>query len=80
MSSLERRYARLLCAYPAAYRAERGDEMLDTLMEAAPDAVADRRSVTPGHSSSAGFGFGRPKTGAFRRRRISVPRPRSPLH
>ena len=37
MSALERRYGRLLRAYPSAYRAERSDEMLDTLMAAAPD-------------------------------------------
>jgi hypothetical protein len=30
---LERRYRRLLLAYPAAYRRARGDELLDTLME-----------------------------------------------
>jgi hypothetical protein len=31
--TLERRYRRLLSAYPRAYRAERGDELLETLME-----------------------------------------------
>jgi hypothetical protein len=36
MTALERRYSRLLRAYPSAYRAERGDEILDTLMAAAP--------------------------------------------
>jgi hypothetical protein len=35
MTALERRYGRLLRAYPSAYRAERSDEMLDTLMAAA---------------------------------------------
>jgi hypothetical protein len=36
MSALERRYRRLLRAYPACYRKERGAEMLATLLEAAP--------------------------------------------
>ena len=35
-TSLERRYRRLLWAYPAAYRHRRGDELLATLLEAAP--------------------------------------------
>lgn len=35
MTSLERRYRRLLRAYPAAYRQHRGDELLATLLEAA---------------------------------------------
>jgi hypothetical protein len=33
MTALERRYRRLLRAYPASYRAARGDEMLTTLVE-----------------------------------------------
>ena len=36
MSSLERRCRRLLRAYPAWYRRGRGDEILDTLLEASP--------------------------------------------
>lgn len=36
MSNLERRYARLLRLYPAAYRAERGPELLDALLQAEP--------------------------------------------
>lgn len=36
MTGLERGYRRLLLAYPAWYRRERGDEMLDTLLAAAP--------------------------------------------
>ena len=36
MSSLERRCRRLLRAYPAWYRRGRGEEMLDTLLEASP--------------------------------------------
>ena len=36
MSSLERRCRRLLRAYPAWYRRERGEEMLGTLLEASP--------------------------------------------
>ncbi|MEO3802345.1 hypothetical protein [Nonomuraea sp. B1E8] len=35
MSALERRYRRLLRAYPRAYRAEHGDELLDVLLESA---------------------------------------------
>jgi len=35
MTGLERRYRRLLRAYPAAYRRRRGDELLATLLEAA---------------------------------------------
>ncbi len=35
MRALERRYGRLLRAYPASYRRERGDEILSTLLEAA---------------------------------------------
>lgn len=42
-ASLERSYRWLLFAYPAAYRSERSDELLDTLMEAAP---AGRRRPT----------------------------------
>jgi hypothetical protein len=36
MTGLERGYRRLLRAYPAWYRRERGEEMLDTLLAAAP--------------------------------------------
>ncbi|HTF07407.1 MAG TPA: hypothetical protein VK659_04460 [Asanoa sp.] len=36
MSALERRYRRLLLAYPRAYRRARGDEMLTTLLDGAP--------------------------------------------
>jgi hypothetical protein len=36
--ALERRYRRLLRAYPAAYRAERGDEIVGTFLDTAgPD-------------------------------------------
>ena len=38
MTALERRYRRLLRAYPGWYLADRGEEMLDTLLEAAADA------------------------------------------
>jgi hypothetical protein len=40
MSRLERRCRRLLRAYPQPYRAERGEEILATVLDAAPD---DRR-------------------------------------
>jgi len=36
MTVLERRYRMLLRVYPAAYRAERGDEILGTLLDSAP--------------------------------------------
>jgi hypothetical protein len=39
-ATLERRYRRLLFAYPARYRAERADEIVGTLLDCAP---ADRR-------------------------------------
>lgn len=39
MSALERRYRRLLRAYPTSYRKERGAEMLGTLLETAPDGT-----------------------------------------
>lgn len=35
-SALERRYRVVLRAYPASYRADRGDEILGTLLEGAP--------------------------------------------
>jgi hypothetical protein len=38
MSKLERRCQRLLAAYPAEYRRERGDEILGTLLEATPES------------------------------------------
>jgi hypothetical protein len=37
---LERRYRLLLRAYPAEYRAGRGEEMIGTLLEAAPPGQA----------------------------------------
>ncbi|NJP94155.1 hypothetical protein HCN51_32775 [Nonomuraea sp. FMUSA5-5] len=40
MTPLERRYRRLLLAYPRAYRREHGDELLDVLLE---DAAPGRR-------------------------------------
>jgi hypothetical protein len=43
-TSLERRYRRLLRAYPAAYRRRRGDELLATLLEA---AAPGQRYPTP---------------------------------
>ncbi|MEV4618189.1 hypothetical protein AB0J74_05640 [Asanoa sp. NPDC049573] len=36
MNTLERRYRRLLLAFPPAYRRQRGEEMLTTLMDGAP--------------------------------------------
>jgi hypothetical protein len=38
MSSLEKKYRRLLFAYPAQYRKERGDEIVSTLLDASPPA------------------------------------------
>ena len=47
MTALERRSRRLLRAYPAAYRRERGEEIIGTLLEATPEdadlAAAARR-------------------------------------
>jgi len=53
MSTLERRYRRLLRVYPAGYRKERGAEMLATLLEAAPDgetwpSLRDARALIMG--------------------------------
>jgi hypothetical protein len=53
MSALERRYRRLLGAYPAAYRKERGEEMLATLLESAPagetwPSIRDARALVMG--------------------------------
>src|ERR1700677_2609833 len=53
MSALERRYRRLLRAYPAGYREERGAEMLATLLEAAPvgatwPSLRDARALVMG--------------------------------
>ena len=42
MSTLERRYRRLLAWYPAAYRSIYGDEMLGVLMAAASARGANR--------------------------------------
>src|SRR5688572_22263782 len=38
--ALERRYRRLLAAYPAGYRADRGPEILGTLLDGAPPGRA----------------------------------------
>jgi hypothetical protein len=40
MTRLERRCRRLLRAYPAAYRRERGEEIIATLLEATPEGCA----------------------------------------
>jgi hypothetical protein len=53
MSALERRYRRLLRAYPAGYRKESGEEMLATLLEAAPagetwPSLRDARALVMG--------------------------------
>ncbi|MFG1607193.1 hypothetical protein [Actinoplanes sp. NPDC049265] len=45
MRNLERRYARLIRLYPAAYRAARGPEMLDTLLQAGPSARETRALI-----------------------------------
>ncbi len=36
MDALERRYRRLLVAYPAGYRDRRADEIVGTILDAAP--------------------------------------------
>ncbi|HEY2673017.1 MAG TPA: hypothetical protein VGJ07_21995 [Rugosimonospora sp.] len=53
MKDLERRYRKLLLAYPARYRADRGEEIVDTYLETAgPDrrwpALADIRDALGG--------------------------------
>jgi hypothetical protein len=52
MSAIERRYQRLLRAYPRWYREQRGDEMLGTLMAAAPSgqwpSLRDSRALIIG--------------------------------
>jgi hypothetical protein len=54
MSHLERRYRKLLLAYPARYRAERGDEIVDTYLQMArpeqrwPDLPDVRDAVVAG--------------------------------
>jgi hypothetical protein len=53
MRTLEDRYRRLLRAYPSAYRADRGAEILDTLLDAAPEGrrrptFRDRRTLVMG--------------------------------
>lgn len=65
-AALERRYRRLLLAYPAAYRRERGAEILDTLLESA--APGQRR---PGAREVAALLLGglRVRAGAHRQRR-----------
>ncbi|GIE85779.1 hypothetical protein [Actinoplanes regularis] len=44
-AQVERRYTRLLRLYPAAYRRERGSELLDTLLEVAADQGRSRPSA-----------------------------------
>jgi hypothetical protein len=53
MTGLERRYRRLLLAYPKAYRAERGDEIVGTLLDAAPP---DRRRPAVRQAAALIFG------------------------
>lgn len=48
MSSLEGRGRRLLRAYPPAYRAERGEEIIGTLLEASRPAVTGPLRARPG--------------------------------
>jgi len=53
MSPLERHARQLLRVYPAAYRSERGEEIIGTLLEATPEGVAwplprDIRGLTSG--------------------------------
>lgn len=52
VTRLERRARRLLLAYPAAYRRDRGDEIINTLIEASPERnrprVRDVRALAVG--------------------------------
>ncbi len=68
MSDLERWYRRLLRAYPARYRADRGDEIIGTLLEAAP---ADRER--PRLREAAALVAGGAQARAAQNQRLSAP-------
>jgi hypothetical protein len=68
MNDLERRCRRLLRAYPADYRAARGDEIIATLLEAAP---AGRTRPRP--REAAALLAGGLKVRAVQNRRLSAP-------
>jgi hypothetical protein len=61
MTGLERRYRRLLLAYPKAYRAERGGEIVGTLLDA---AAPDRRRPAFREAAALIFGGLRVRLGA----------------
>jgi hypothetical protein len=63
MTSLERRGRLLLRAYPAAYRAQRGEEIIGTLLEATP---AGRRSPTLRDGAALLIGGLRARVGQYR--------------
>jgi hypothetical protein len=72
MSPLERRYRRLLRGYPAQYRADRADEMLDTLLATAapgqrwPAARESAALVRGGIRARAGVNASQPAAASFR--------------
>jgi hypothetical protein len=72
MSPLERRYRRLLRCYPAQYRAERADEMLDTLLASAapgqrwPAARESAALLRGGSRARAGVNASQPVAASFR--------------
>jgi hypothetical protein len=67
MTELERRCQVLLLAYPADYRAERGEEMLATLLEAARPAQR-----WPGRRETAGLMLGGLRARMLRNQRLSA--------
>lgn len=75
MSDLEGRYRALLRAYPKRYRAERGDEIVGTLLDA---AAPGQRRPTAREAASLILGGLRTRTGA----NVMAPRPawRDALH
>ncbi len=69
MTALERRCRWLLRAYPAWYRAQRGEEMLTTLLEASPPSARwpsarDARALIMGGLRVRAWGTQRPGTAA----------------
>jgi hypothetical protein len=77
MTALERRCRRLLRAYPAWYRAERGEEMLATLLEASPPSAQwpsprDVRALIMGGLKVRAWGNQRPGPAASLRLAVQL--------
>ena len=64
VNALERRCRRFLRVYPAAYRRERAEEIIGTLLEATPRAATGRDCATPGRWLSAACRHARRRTGS----------------